>query len=176
MWAWAQPQARESSPPPWAGFPELSRKPWLWAPWKPGSFLEWPGRQLLPREVGRSDGFQAEACRSRIPKYPAKEHNPEVEKQMKVIPTEPNGPLSSLERKWLGEGCGQTLHRGHTLLPSCIGRSQRELSSDLMRVPWIGNALRGPLYAIRTHFLWFLIFVWLLVLWPMEAIGFLHQN
>lgn len=52
------------------------------------------------------------------------------------------------------------------LSPSPCG-SQRELGSELQgrkgrSGPLIGSALRGTLDAIRAHFLWFLIFVWLL--------------
>lgn len=116
MWAWTQPLGPGKQP----RYRSMSRHPWTeqealaagpleaekasWVAWMPApTWRSW-----------RSDGFQAEACRSRIPKFPAKEHNPEVEKQMKFIQIEPNNPLSSLERKWLGDGCGWTLHRGHT--------------------------------------------------------------
>lgn len=130
-----------------------------------------------------SDGFQAGACRSRMPQIPAKEHNLEVEKQRKFIHTKPTNCLVGKEAvgRWLWMSSTKA-----TLLCSFLRQKLEETQRRVNKLTrsrsciclslWLAAPSVGAPYTVMTDFLGVFILVELLVLWPLKAIGFLNQN
>lgn len=166
MWAWAQPQARESSPLHEQASLSRAERPGSGPPGSREVSLSGLDASSRLEKLGEVMAFRLRPTEAEFPNSQPKNIILKWKNKWKSYKLNPTIPFPH----WKGNG-GETVvdkqRMGATLLPFSYGGSQRELSSELTRsegpvrrwVPLIGSALHGALYAIRTRFLWFLIFV-----------------
>lgn len=144
---------------------EQSRKPWLWAPWKPRKLLECPECQIPPGEVGEVTALRLRPAEAKFPNSQPRNIILKWKNKWNSYKLKPTIPFPV----WKGNGWEMFVDERYsgTILLRSHGKSPRKLCSESMRseglvhlkVPLIGSILHGAPYAIMTDVIQFLVFV-----------------